>query len=221
MKKLNLLTLAMVALFFTACGESETTTKEEQQPAEKNGELLAVNLQTSKIDWKATHKGGVFPRWGTLTLKSGELSVEKGELKAGDFIMDMPSIKVDPASVTEQGAQYLQLEAHLKNADFFDVEKYPTADFKITKVTALNPADNVVIEGSNKTVSGNLTLKGKTLNVTFPGKVIIVSGNVILQAKFTVNRTDWNINFATTEADPAEWAISKDLEIGIDVKTAK
>ncbi|PTS98999.1 hypothetical protein DBR11_13575 [Pedobacter sp. HMWF019] len=219
MKKLNILTFLAVALFLTACGEIETI--KEQQAAEKTGKISAANLETSKIGWKAFHKGGVFPRWGTLTLRSGELSVKNGELTAGDFTMNMQSIQVDPGSVTEEGAQYLQLEAHLKNADFFDVEKYPTADFKITKVTSLEPNDKATIEGANKMVSGNLTLKGKALNVTFPAKVTIIDGIVTVQAKFTVNRTDWNINFATSEADPAEWLISKDLEISIDVKTIK
>lgn len=224
MKKLNVLTLTAVTLFLTACGgksSNETTTGEEQKVAEKKGEVLAVNLETSKVDWKAFHKGGFAPRWGTLSLTSGEVSVEGEELTAGDFVIDMKSIKVDPASVTEKDKKYTELEAHLKSADFFDVEKNPTADFKITKVTALDPAVKNAIEGANKTVSGNLTLKGKALNVSFPAKVTIVDGALSLQAKFTVDRTAWNIKFGASEADPAEWMISKDIEIGIDVSTAK
>lgn len=224
MKKLNVLTLAAVTLFLTACGgksSGETTTGEEQQVAEKQGEVYAVNLETSKVDWKAFHKGGFAPRWGTLAIKSGEVSVEGTELTAGDFVIDMNSLKVDPASVTEKDKKYTDLEGHLKNADFFDVEKNPTADFKITKVAALEaPAANAV-EGANKTVSGNLTLKGKALNVSFPAKVSVVDGTATIQAKFTVNRADWDIKFGTSEADPAEWMISKDIEIGIDVKAAK
>ena len=224
MKKLSVLTLAAVTLFLTACGKkssNETTTAEEQQVAEKKGEVLAVNLETSKVDWKAFHKGGFAPRWGTLALTSGEVSVEGEELTAGDFVIDMKSIKVDPASVTEKDKKYSELEAHLKSADFFDVEKNPTATFKITKVAALDPAVKDAIEGANKTVSGNLTLKGKALNVSFPAKVTIANGTASILAKFTVNRTDWDIKFGASEADPAEWMISKDIEIGIDVKAAK
>ncbi|PBJ10147.1 YceI family protein [Flavobacterium sp. ACN6] len=224
MKKLSVFTLAAVTLFLTSCGKkssTETTTTEEQQVAEKTGDVLPVNLETSKVDWKAFHKGGFAPRWGTLTLVSGEVSVEGEELTAGEFVIDMKSIKVDPASVTEKDKKYSELEAHLKSGDFFDVEKNPTADFKITKVAALDPAAKGAIEGANKTVSGNLTLKGKALNVSFPAKVTIADGNASIQAKFTVNRTDWDIKFGTTETDPAEWMISKDIEIGIDVNAAK
>jgi len=224
MKKLNVLTLAAVTLFLTACGgksSGETTTGEEQQVAEKQGEVYAVNLETSKVDWKAFHKGGFAPRWGTLAIKSGEVSVEGTELTAGDFVIDMNSLKVDPASVTEKDKKYTDLEGHLKNADFFDVEKNPTADFKITKVAALEAPAADAVEGANKTVSGNLTLKGKALNVSFPAKVSVLDGTATIQAKFTVNRADWDIKFGTSETDPAEWMISKDIEIGIDVKATK
>ncbi|WP_394775505.1 YceI family protein [Flavobacterium sp.] len=220
MKKITVLSLVAVTLFITACKKSsETTTSEEKQVAEKTGEVLAVNLEKSNVDWKAFHKGGFAPRWGTLAIKSGEISVENNEVTAGDFVIDMTSIKVDPASVTEKDKKYSELEAHLKSADFFDVEKNPTADFKITSVTNLAAKDT--LEGANKTVSGNLTLKGKAVNVTFPAKVTVANGTATLQAKFTVNRTDWDIKFGASEADPAEWMISKDIEIGINVTASK
>ncbi len=111
MKKFSVLTLVAVTLFVTACKKSsnETKTGEEQQVAEKKGEVLAVNLEASKVDWKAFHKGGFAPRWGTLAIKSGEVSIEANELTAGDFVIDMQSIKVDPASVTEKDKKYSEL----------------------------------------------------------------------------------------------------------------
>ena len=223
MKKINVFALAAVTLFLTSCGgkSSDGSTTEEQQVAEKQGELYLVNLESSKVDWKAFHKGGFAPRWGTLAIKSGEISVEGGELAAGDFVIDMQSLKVDPASVTEKDKKYNELEDHLKSADFFDVEKNPTADFKITSVSNLETPVEGAVAGANKTVSGNLMLKGKSLNVTFPAKVTVTDGNVALQAKLNVNRTEWDIKFGTSETDPAEWMISKDIEIGIDVKAAK
>jgi len=50
-------------------------------------------------------------------------------------------------------------DGHLKTADFFDVEKYPTISFTSTKITA---------NGTNKyKVTGNLTLHGVTKPATF------------------------------------------------------
>lgn len=222
MKKLTVLALVGAALLFTACNDKKETVTAEQEVAAKTGEAYNVDLAASKVDWKAFHKGGFAPRWGTLNLKSGEITVENDAVTSGEFVIDMTTLKVDPASVTEADKKPADLEAHLKNADFFDVEKQPTSDFKITAVADLAgelPKDAVT--GANKTVSGNLTLLGKTLNVSFPAKVTVAEGKASLEAKFTVNRADWGIKFGTDETDPAEWMISKDIEIGINVTAAK
>lgn len=222
MKKLTVLALVGAALLFTACNDKKETVTAEQEVAAKTGEVYKADLATSKVDWKAFHKGGFAPRWGTLNLKSGEITVENDAVTSGEFVIDMTTLKVDPASVTEADKKPADLEAHLKNADFFDVEKQPTSDFKITAVADLAgelPKDAVA--GANKTISGNLTLLGKTLNVSFPAKVTVAEGKASIQAKFTVNRADWGIKFGTDETDPAEWMISKDIEIGINVTASK
>ena len=222
MKKLTVLALVGAALLFTACNDKKETVTAEQEVAAKTGEAYNVDLAASKVDWKAFHKGGFAPRWGTLNLKSGEITVENNAVTSGEFVIDMTTLKVDPASVTEADKKPADLEAHLKNADFFDVEKQPTSDFKITAVADLAgelPKDAVA--GANKTISGNLTLLGKTLNVSFPAKVTVAEGKASIEAKFTVNRADWGIKFGTDETDPAEWMISKDIEIGINVTASK
>jgi polyisoprenoid-binding protein YceI len=222
MKKLTVLALVGAALLFTACNDKKETVTAEQEVAAKTGEVYNVDLAASKVDWKAFHKGGFAPRWGTLNLKSGEITVENDAVTSGEFVIDMTTLKVDPASVTEADKKPADLEAHLKNADFFDVEKQPTSDFKITAVADLAgelPKDAVA--GANKTISGNLTLLGKTLNVSFPAKVTVAEGKASIEAKFTVNRADWGIKFGTDETDPAEWMISKDIEIGINVTASK
>ena len=224
MKKIGVIALASLGLLLASCGDKKSdnpSTTQEQTVADKQGDIFAVDTVASKVNWKAFHKGGFAPRWGNLSVSSGEVSIAENQLTGGDFIIDMKSLKVDPASVTEKDKNYTELEGHLKNPDFFDVEKFPTSEFKITKVDELAAGAENAIEGANKTISGNLTLLGKTLNVTFPAKVDIAVDGATVKAKFTVNRADWGIQFGTTEADPAEWMISKDIEIDIDVKAVK
>lgn len=225
MKKLSVIALVGIGLLAASCNKEKsaetTAATTEQTVAESKGEVLTVDAATSVVNWKAFHKGGMAPRWGTLNVKSGDLSIEGGQLTAGNFVIDMNSIKVDPASVTEKDKKPADLEAHLKNPDFFDTAKNPTSDFKITSVADLKEAPADAIAGANKTVSGNLTLSGKTMNVTFPAKVDVAEGSASVQATFTVNRADWGIKFGTSEADPAEWMISKDIEIAVDVKAKK
>jgi polyisoprenoid-binding protein YceI len=63
---------------------------------------------------------------------------------------------IDVASVETRDAQR---DAHLKSADFFDVEKFPTMTFKSTKVTATGAGEG--------TVEGNLTIRDVTKPVVF------------------------------------------------------
>ena len=222
MKKLSVLAFAGAALMFTACNDKKETVKDAQEVAAKTGDAYKVDLATSNVNWKAFHKGGFAPRWGTINLKSGEITVADNAVTSGDFVIDMTTLKVDSASVTEPEKKASDLEGHLKNEDFFNVTKNPTSDFKITSVADLaGDAPKDAVAGANKTVSGNLTLLGKTLNVSFPAKVTVADGKVAVEAKFTVNRADWGIKFGTDENDPAEWMISKDIEIGINVNATK
>lgn len=225
MKKISVIALVGVGLLMASCTKKKSAEAsaagQEQAVAESKGEVLAVDTVASVVNWKAYHKGGFAPRWGTLNVKSGDLSVEGNQVSAGNFVIDMTSIKVDPASVTEKDKKPEDLVTHLKTPDFFNVEKNPVSDFKITSVTDLKEAPKDAVAGANKTISGNLTLLGKTMNVTFPAKVEATANSASIDAKFTVNRADWGIKFGTSEADPAEWMISKDIEIGVNVKAKK
>ncbi len=185
MKKISVLALVGIGLLAASCNKAKTDTSvaTEQTVAESKGEKLTVDTATSVVNWKAFHKGGFAPRWGTLNVKSGDISIEGGQVTAGNFNIDMTSIKVDPASVTEADKKPADLEAHLKNPDFFNVEKNPVSDFKITSVTDLAEAPQDAIAGANKTVSGNLTFLGKTMNVTFPAKVDVQ----IIRQQFRLN----------------------------------
>ena len=225
MKKNGLFALVAAGLILASCGgkSTETTTSAEQEVAATTENVFAVDTTASVVKWKAFHKGGFAPRWGTLSIQNGEISVLGDAVNAGSFVIDMQSLKVDPASVTEEGKKATDLEAHLKNADFFDVENNKTAEFKITKVEDLAAplAEGEGVKDANKMLSGNLTLLGNTLNVSFPAKIDVVDNTVTILADFTVDRAEWGIKFGTTEADPAEWMISKDIEISVDVKATK
>lgn len=223
MKQINVLLLAGTVLFASACGNSTSSNvSEEKEVAQKVGQVYAADVASSTVTWKAFHKGGFAPRWGNINVKSGEITVENNQLTGGDFVIDMTSIVVDPASVTEDGKKHTDLQAHLKSADFFKTDSFPTAEFKVTGVSALDTTVTTnKIEGANQTISGNLTLLGKTLNISFPARVTVDANKVNVAAHFVVNRMDWNIQFGSSSADPAEWMISRDIEVGFDVSANK
>lgn len=79
-----------------------------------------------------------------------------------------------------------KLQNHLKSPDFFDVAQFPTATFTSGSV--------ILGEGTNYTVTGQLTMHGVTKEVTFPATLEMVADAEIKgHAEFTINRKDFGI----------------------------
>ena len=88
---------------------------------------------------------------------------------------------------------------HLKSADFFDAEKYPTLTFKSTKLVKLSSKKGYIF--------GNLTFHGITkpirLNAVFFGKVINPMNKHItagFQVTGVVKRSDYDLGPKSPEA---------------------
>ena len=81
---------------------------------------------------------------------------------------------------------------HLKSADFFDAEQYPTLNFKSTKIQG---------NGSEYEITGDLTIKGitkpVTLNAEFSGLMTDPWGNtkVGLNLDGKINRKDFGLTY--------------------------
>lgn len=222
----NLSILAISAFFFAvSCKESKTdnaTTSTEQTAAESKGENFTVSTDSSSVKWTAYHKGGLNPRFGT-TKTTGTFSVENGNLASGSLTSDINTLLTDTKAVdpkASEGKTSADLDGHLKSADFFDVAKYPTVKFDITKVEDLAAGTESKTVGANKTVSGNLTIKDKTVNVTFPAKVEVTENNVTVDSKFTINRQDWGLAYGA-EGDPKDWMISQEVDLELHIVAGK
>ena len=100
-------------------------------------------------------------------------------------------------------------DAHLKSPDFFDAAKFPTITFVSTKFTAT-------------AITGNLTMKGVTKEVTIP---VTISGPVNemghqaigITGSLTVNRQDYGVNWNKT-LDQGCLAVSNDVYITISIE---
>ena len=86
---------------------------------------------------------GRFTKWG------GQISFDPANPAASTV-----AVNIDPASVNTEEAQR---DAHLRSPDFFDVEKYPQATFKSTKVREAGEGKYLV--------TGDLTIHGVTRSV--------------------------------------------------------
>lgn len=108
---------------------------------------------------------------------------------------------------------------HLKSADFFDVEKYPTLTFKSTRIE--KTADNKIV------VVGNLTIHGVTkeveLNVSGPSaEAKDPWGNIRKGASATtkINRKDFGLVWNST-LDNGGLLVGEEVEIELAVEFIK
>lgn len=214
----------ILLLTLAACGGASTDqakTEEKKEAAATTGVAYSIDTTATSVKWRATHKGGFAPRFGSIKVVDGSLNVENGTVTGGSFDVNMNTLTTDPASVTEPDKKAADLDGHLKSPDFFDAAKHPTAKFVITSVTPYDSTkEKSLLPGATNLISGNLTLKDSTLNITFPAQITVGENDVTANAKFVIDRTAWGINYKT-EGSPENWVISKDVEIGLSLKAAK
>ncbi len=144
-----------------------------------------VDTEKSVISWKGYKVTGEHA--GVLKVKNGNLDFEKGILKGGSFEIDMASITVTDLKAG-QGKE--KLEGHLKSADFFGVEKFPTAKFEITKVVSRGTT------GSYKII-GNVTIKETTKEIRFNVKISETGGIKMAKADITIDRSEFNVQYGS------------------------
>lgn len=123
---------------------------------------------------------GAFPKVsGTLILDEKNLGKSSVE------------VTIDAASVNTNDENR---DKHLRAADFFEVEKYPTITFKSTKVVRNDAGyvatGDLTIKGVTKSVEIPFTLSGPIENPMYPVNVVGVEGGL------TINRRDFNITYA-------------------------
>ncbi|HMR18005.1 MAG TPA: YceI family protein [Sphingobacterium sp.] len=134
-----------------------------------------VDGAKSSLRWEA--KKVVGGHEGTINIKDGMVKVIGRTVTGGNFVIDMQSLVCTDAE---------RVTGHLKNADFFDVEKFPTSIFVVTKVEQTE---------KGASVTGKLTIKGITKDISFPAVISIDETKLVAKAEVKVNRLDYDIRY--------------------------
>lgn len=125
----------------------------------------------------------------------GALTVANGKLRPNQVIeIDTTSLWADNDRLTR----------HLKSADFFAVDEYPTATFT---TTTIEPT------ASGHMVTGNLNLHGVTKSISFPATIEVAEDQVAVKAEFSIKRFDFGIKFPGAAND----LIRDEVVIQLDV----
>jgi len=212
MKKqvLNIFTVLVLALAVVGCkkrNEAEITDAKEVAQVAVEAKYKAI-AKESMIMWEANKIVGGHN--GTIHVSNGVVQTKGDALVGGNFIFDINTIACSDIKDEKKNADLIK---HLKNKDFFEVEKYPNASFEITS-----------IEGDK--LSGNLMMKGVKKNITIPARVNFMDDMMTITSDvFTIDRTEWNIKHNSGKfADAAklgDYLIKDDVELKISIKAKK
>lgn len=150
----------------------------------------AIDIAKSKIEWIGRNLTGSHS--GIIRLKSGKLEVQDGRPVRGTFTVDMHSI--ENGDIQDAALRQVLIE-HLKSDDFFDVQRFPAAEFELLNIQGLPDAK---AGNPNYEVEGSLTMKGKTNGIRFPAIIGPTAAGVLAaDAHFDIDRTRWNVLYGS------------------------
>ncbi|WP_297984954.1 YceI family protein [uncultured Chryseobacterium sp.] len=209
------LSSVVLGVALVSCGKDKPLTSETSEvTTKKDGNAYQVDTLNSKIEWKGYKvvKSDNTSHFGTIKLESGDVTVKDGKLESGKFVADMTSLT--SVDLKDDAEQLNKLNGHLKSGDFFEVEKFPTASYEITKVS-----ENTTGGDYNTVLDGNLTIKGITKPVQFNANVSVKEGEVSIATEpKDINREDFGVKF---QMPVANGVIKDEVNLQILVKAAE
>jgi polyisoprenoid-binding protein YceI len=162
--------------------------------------IFKANLNKSKFTWTGYASVGNYAPTGTIQLSSGRLNFDGKTLSKGIFEFDMKTISHENKDLMN----------HLKNEDFFEVEKYPKATFVLEKI-------------KNNQATGLLKIKDVQKRISFPVTIKESEKEIQIQADMNVNRTDFGIKYNSENffSNLGDYAIKDNFKFRLDLSMDK
>jgi len=179
MKKEILLGIAAFSMLIASCGGGDTTEGNGADSTAKDTiptivfTDYSVDTATTVFTWKAYGSDTSKYHVGTIKALDGTISASDS---AGTMALTAGSLTIDMNSAKDSGGA-TDLDAHLKEPAFFDVNQFATSSFTFES-----------FDGT--TATGSLSIMGQTVAISAPAEVIITADNV------TVNVSMFVIDFA-------------------------
>lgn len=214
MKKLKFFpAIVALGLLITSCGDGgtsnkadDTAKKDDKKQEEKHEPVtMTANVDESRVQWAGTLVG-VYTHKGYVPVKSGELTVEGSHVTGGEFTIDLTTIvPTDDNYKPDEGNTKEKLAGHLQDEDFFYVEEYPTAHFKVTGhndetgeimgvatirgIEGEETITNVKIDPKTGNAKGLLTIDRQKYDVAFshPAEDMVLSDEIKLEISLKMN----------------------------------
>lgn len=155
-------------------------------------QTLALDSLSSTLKWTGYSEVGNYSQSGTVKPKSGTVALVNDEIKKFKIIVDM-------STITHESDD---LERHLKNEDFFYVEKYPMAEI------------NYMEKKGNKLIC-KLTIRGKSQIIEIPVNFTKIDNGLLFSGVISIDRTKFDIKYNSSSyfQDLGSYAIKNNFEL--------
>lgn len=172
----------------------------------------ATTTRTFIID--KAHSEAVFQVRHLITKVRGRFSNFEGTVVFDEDRPELSSVKVsiDAASIDTSEPDR---DKHLRSADFFDVETYPTLTFESTKVRKTGVSQFDVI--------GDLTIHGVTKEITLPVTFIGLAKDpwgkerAGFETEVTINRKDYGLLW-NAALETGGFLVGDDVKINLSIQ---
>lgn len=162
----------------------ELATSGELSPPPVLTGRLRLDREKSRLAW--TGRNLTNRHYGQIRLQSGWIDIDDAMAPgAGEVIADMKGITCEDITDSKMNGILI---GHLSNADFFLVDKYPVASFRLHKATPIKDASPGL---PNFAVSGEMTIRGVTRPLEFDAMLNPVEEGVSFQANLELNRVSF------------------------------
>lgn len=142
---------------------------------------IKIDTSKSSIKWTGSNLFKFNKHYGTVKFKNGEIIFKNDTITGGKFEIDMSTI------VNTDGKYNEMLVEHLKNEDFFNVEKYPISELEILSLKYIND--------SQIDIEANLTIKGVTQIINYKSILENSDKGWVMKSNFIIDRTRWGVNY--------------------------
>lgn len=152
--------------------------------------VFDVDISTSVVRW--TGRNLFNHHHGTIKLAGGRIEVQRGVLLSARFTLDMNSIACEDLVDTGYNAMLIR---HLRDDDFFAVDRFPTAEFVCERA---EPLEACTPGTPNYAMHGSITLRGVSRTLSFPAVIAAADADHLTgQAQFELDRTQFGSHYGS------------------------
>ena len=182
--------MLLICIFIHGCGKQKLEKSQvkdislEASTALQGSDTLWVDKVNSNVQWIGRKLTGEHS--GRVKVAGGFIVKSGGILKNGEILMNMQSITVDDI---ENPKWNQNLVDHLKDDDFFNTEKFPTAKFVFDKFKG---------KGADTHVSGVMTIRDKSVPITLILNVVIDKDSSYTTGTINIDRSLFDVKYGSS-----------------------